>query len=706
VPNYLGAPVIAPDGRRAWVPSKQDNIKRGTLRDGQQLDFQNTIRAISSRIDLTTLAEELSARVDHDNAGLASAAAFDATGAFLFVALETSRQVAVVDAASGAELFRIEAGRAPQGLVVSADGNALYVHNFMDRTVGAYDLTRLKQYGEANVPLVASMAAVSSDRLSAQVLAGKRLFYDARDTRLARDAYISCASCHRDGGHDGRTWDFTGFGEGLRNTIALRGRAGAQGRLHWSANFDEVQDFEGQIRTLASGAGLMSDAQFTTGTRSQPLGDRKAGVSADLDALAAYVASLSSFDASPWRAADGSLTATGQGGRSVFVARCATCHGGGDFSDSSGGALHNVGTIKPSSGGRLGGALGGIDTPTLRDAWATAPYLHDGSAATIQDAVRAHSTLSLTTTEVDAVAEFVRQIGREEPAVSPPGTGVSSSPVFGAAGGTAFTDPVAEGQWLTGVVVRTGWWVDGIQGLATPSNLPAHGGNGGTATTVTWPAGEYPVRVFGVAGQYVGQISFVTNTGRVLGPYGSALGSGAGTAFDFTVPAGARIVGFTGRADGYLNALGVLYVQGTQGPSGPQASPVFGATTGTAFTDPVAAGQTLTGVVVHAGYWIDGLQGQAVPADLPHHGGFGGGRNVVTWPSGEHLVRIYGIGGTYIGRISFVTNTGRVLGPYGLGLGSGSGPAFDYTVPAGNRIVGFTGRAGTYVHAIGVLYAP
>ena len=29
VPNYLGAPVISPDGAAAWVPSKQDNIKRG-----------------------------------------------------------------------------------------------------------------------------------------------------------------------------------------------------------------------------------------------------------------------------------------------------------------------------------------------------------------------------------------------------------------------------------------------------------------------------------------------------------------------------------------------------------------------------------------------------------------------------------------------------------------------------------------------------
>ena len=107
------------------------------------------------------------------------------------------------------------------------------------------------------------------------MLQGKQLFYDARDTRLARDGYMSCASCHNDGGQDGRVWDLTGFGEGLRNTISLRGRAGGQGFLHWSNNFDEVQDFEGQIRTLAGGTGLMTDAQFNAGTRSQPLGDRE-----------------------------------------------------------------------------------------------------------------------------------------------------------------------------------------------------------------------------------------------------------------------------------------------------------------------------------------------------------------------------------------------------------------------------------------------
>ena len=193
------------------------------------------------------------------------------------------------------------------------------------------------------------------------------------------------------------------MGEGLRNTISLRGRSGAQGFLHWSANFDEVQDFEGQIRGLAGGTGLMSDAAFNAGTRSQPLGDAKAGQSADLDALAAYVASLSSFANSPRRNNDGTLTAAAIAGRDVFAsANCAQCHSGTAFTNSAAANLNNIGTIRqPGSGNRLGGPLTGIDAPTLRDVWATAPYLHDGSAATIAAAITAHSGVTISGTEPD-----------------------------------------------------------------------------------------------------------------------------------------------------------------------------------------------------------------------------------------------------------------------------------------------------------------
>jgi hypothetical protein len=115
------------------------------------------------------------------------------------------------------------------------------------------------------------------------------------------DAYISCAACHNDGGHDGRTWDFTGFGEGLRNTISLRGRAGGHGRCTGAPTSTRCRTSRPDPQ-LAGGTGLMTDAEFNTGTRSQPLGDAKAGVSADLDALAAYVARWTPRPTSPWRA--------------------------------------------------------------------------------------------------------------------------------------------------------------------------------------------------------------------------------------------------------------------------------------------------------------------------------------------------------------------------------------------------------------------
>jgi YVTN family beta-propeller protein len=485
IPNYLGAPVIAPDGSRAWVPSKQDNILRGRLRDGLDLDFQNTVRAISSSVSLSAAADDLVARIDHDNAGLASAAAWHPGGLLMFVALETSRQVAVVDTVGRRELFRVDVGRAPQGLAISADGLTLVVQNFMDRSVSVIDLTRLVRFGEASLPVLATMASVGAERLPAAVLRGKQFFYDARDPRLSRDSYISCASCHNDGGQDGRVWDFTGFGEGLRNTIALQGRAGAQGRLHWSANFDEVQDFEGQIRRLSQGTGLMSDSAFNAGTRSQPLGDAKAGQSADLDALAAYVASLNSFAASPWRNADGSLSASAAAGRSVFATSCASCHGGSDFSDSASGALRNVGTLKPSSGSRLGGALSGIDTPTLRDAWSTAPYLHDGSAATLEAAIGAHSGLTLTAAELANVTAFVRQIGREEPAVGASGPTGSGTGLRGRyfANETLSGNPV-----LTRTEAVNADWGTGSPGTGVPADSFSVRWDGEVQATV---AGSY-----------------------------------------------------------------------------------------------------------------------------------------------------------------------------------------------------------------------
>lgn len=429
IPNYLGSVAVSPDGTAAWIPSVQDNIKRGGARDGRALTHDSTVRSIVSKLRWPQTEtsqpsgmpqENLAARVDNDDSGVASAALFDHTGVVLYVALEASREVAMINAITGDEIRRISVGRAPQGLALSDDGNLLYVQNFMDRTVTVVDVSSVLTRN-GNAARLADMMSVGTEKLPADVLAGKQFFYDALDPRIAAQRYISCAACHNEGGQDGRIWDFTGMGEGLRNTIDLRGHRGVgQGPLHWSGNFDEVQDFEGQIRSLDKGTGLMTNDQFNNANIHAPLGDLKAGVNPQLDALAAYVSSLADSETSPYRDVDGSLTGKAQTGKTVFVsAGCGKCHAGGDFTDSTLGHFHDVGTLKSTSGSRLGQPLQGLDTPSLKGAWASAPYLHDGSAPDIASAIAAHKDVTLDASALAALSEYVRELDDNETAPAP-----------------------------------------------------------------------------------------------------------------------------------------------------------------------------------------------------------------------------------------------------------------------------------------------
>jgi DNA-binding beta-propeller fold protein YncE len=426
LPNYISTIALSPDGRQARVPSKKDNILRGQLRDGQALSFETTVRAIVSYLDLTTNTESFALRTDFNDRDLASAAVYSPRGDYVFVATQGTNTVEVFDAYDNRLLTGIPSvGLAPQGLALSADGRKLFVQNFLSRNVGIYDVTGIVESTTNTYTKLADVATVATEKLAPTVLRGKQIFYNASDRRMNLDGYISCASCHLDGGQDGRVWDFTDRGEGLRNTIALVGRRGmGHGRVHWSANFDEIQDFEHDIRAAFGGTGFLSDAQFNTGTRNTPLGDPKAGLSSDLDALAAFVASLNRAPASPYRNANGTLTASAVAGRTLFQQlACNTCHGGADFTDSASGALHDVGTIKASSGRRLGQTLTGLDTPTLKGLWATGPYLHDGSAATLLDVLTTAnpsglhgSTASLTAAQRQQLVDFLLQIDETEPA--------------------------------------------------------------------------------------------------------------------------------------------------------------------------------------------------------------------------------------------------------------------------------------------------
>lgn len=385
IANYLGGLAISPDGSRVWVPSKKDNIVRGLARDGQTLNFENSVRTVVNQIDLSTDSENFARQIDFNNRDMANAVQFSPLGDYALVALQGSNTVQIIDAYSNLQLGAIDnTGLAPQGLTLSDDGKRLFVYNFTNRSVSAYDISGIIENRDYSPILLSRINAVANEKLAPAVLKGKQIFYNARDIRMSQDGYLSCASCHIDGGEDGQVWDFTERNEGFRNTITLIGRRGlGHGRVHWTANFDEIQDFENDIRNGFSGAGFLTDAQFAN--TSDPLGNPKSGLSSDLDAMAEYVHSLTDMPKSPYRLANGELSDAAKRGKTIFAQQnCGSCHSGDDFRD---GQKHDVGTIKTTSGLGLGQPLAGVgfDTPTLLGLWTTAPYLHDGSAATLQD---------------------------------------------------------------------------------------------------------------------------------------------------------------------------------------------------------------------------------------------------------------------------------------------------------------------------------
>jgi DNA-binding beta-propeller fold protein YncE len=426
LPNYLFSVALTPDGRQAWVPGKKDNILRGPLRDGQALTHDTTVRPLTSIVDTQTAQEIYDSRIDLDDRSMPFHVEFTPYGNFAILTLPGSNRVEVRDVYRPTQVFSAiaNAGVFPRASVLAPSGR-LFVQGALSRNVLAYDMSALlDDYDQSTPPLLGEVATVANETLSAQVLEGKRIFHNAEDPRMAFEGYISCGACHFEGLDDGRVYDFSATGEGLRNTVALLGRKGqSQGRLNWSGNFDEVQDLEHQIREVFDGLGFLPDDVYEAGTHNQPLGDAKAGLSPELDALAAYVNSLDQVNPSPYRNPDGSLTPAGQAGKLLFgKLGCGVCHGGPEFTDSARGSLHDVGTLTSLSGTRQGETLFGIDTPTLLGVWETAPYLHDGSAPTLRDVITTKNAnnlhgyvSSLTSEQIDELVAFLLQIDYELP---------------------------------------------------------------------------------------------------------------------------------------------------------------------------------------------------------------------------------------------------------------------------------------------------
>ena len=324
--------------------------------------------------------------------------------------------VAAVDAYRHEELFRFFTGRAPEGLVMHPDGKRLFVQNFMDRTVSVHDLIGAHRYGcEPGDATCNGFDRGDRDAQRASAARQAALLRCARWT--AREGVVHGLRVVPQRRRSGRT--HMGL-HGLRRGCAQYDHARWTRRqcertVHWTGNFDEIQDFEGQIRSFVLGLGLMSDASFHTGTRSQPLGDPKAGLSPDLDALAAYLGSLATVPRArivrrtarslrrATRARTSSSRRTAARVMRAHVSRTARSM----FDTTSA-------RFKAASGSRMNGVLDGFDAPTLRGLWATAPYLHDGSAATLGDAIDAHADVSLSAAERSDLADYLLQIDASE----------------------------------------------------------------------------------------------------------------------------------------------------------------------------------------------------------------------------------------------------------------------------------------------------
>ncbi len=297
----------------------------------------------------------------------------------------------------------IELGANPRAVRVSPDGQSFFVYNALDFNVVQYSTQSLQPV--ATIP-------VCQSPLDKETLLGKKMFYSANQPMVGR-RWISCSSCHPDGDSDGRVWQQP---EGLRDTQPLYGLAWTH-PLHWSADRNEVQDFEHTIRgPLMQGRGLVRGAIH------EPLAQPNQGLSPALDALAVYT-NTHTFALSPH--AKHGLSEAAQRGKTLFFDQkvgCATCHNGPLFTDSQPGAerkLHDVGTGKSDPTEKMEPAY---DTPTLLGVYRSAPYLHHGKAKTLTEVLTTFNpddlhgkTQQLTPKQIADLVAYLKCLPYEDP---------------------------------------------------------------------------------------------------------------------------------------------------------------------------------------------------------------------------------------------------------------------------------------------------
>jgi len=352
-----------------------------------------------------------------------------------------------LDPTDTARVLEVPVGKNPRGIVINPDDTRAYVMNYVSRDVTVIDLTGAK---EATVATIASAPLPTPGTLDAKVQVGKELYNTSVGVfdpavpagppivgRMSRNGWGACSSCHPNGLSDNVVWI---FGPGPRRTIpqhtdfdltdATRSRMRP---LNWSAERDEQEDFELNIRNVSSGDGLIvlgdgvtpdpNVANFVplaNGGRTQLT---VGGVPA-WDALKAFVQFGIRPPISPVSKTDPDVVA----GRALFTAaNCQSCHGGPQWTSSRVrftpppgpgvvvggqiiGELRQVGTFNPAAFNEVrqnGAASLGADgfvPPSLLSLFAfPGTFLHGGAAGSLDEVLNNVQHRSAGTGGVDTL---------------------------------------------------------------------------------------------------------------------------------------------------------------------------------------------------------------------------------------------------------------------------------------------------------------
>jgi YVTN family beta-propeller protein len=250
---------------------------------------------------------------------------------------------------------RIPTGINPRQVALSPDGGTLWVAERLQDSVLAIDTATLQAAGRV---------LLGDGGSGDPIRRGERVFARAATTFQGQ---FSCRSCHPDGHVDGLAYDFDidGVGRNVVDNRNLQGLAGTE-PFKWTG--------------LNPSLRVQCGPRFAKVlTRSDPFGEK------DLDDLDAFIFSLP-----PSRtASSGAWTEAQKRGREIFFAtkttdgreipygsRCSTCHRPPLYTDH---LPADVGTKGPLDDTGL------FDTPHLLGVAASAPFLHDGRAATLEE---------------------------------------------------------------------------------------------------------------------------------------------------------------------------------------------------------------------------------------------------------------------------------------------------------------------------------